>query len=54
MCVCMYACMHVCMRACSMSSLKHSNGAPMLAIFGKHGSSDARDVQGGIINFEVR
>jgi molybdenum cofactor sulfurtransferase len=36
----------------AMTKLKHSNGAPMVKIFGKHGRSDQRKVQGGIINFE--
>jgi hypothetical protein len=36
-----------------LSGLKHSNGRPMLEIFGKHDAPDARSVQGGILNFEL-
>lgn len=36
-----------------MSNLRHSNGKPMLQIFGKHHFNNARQVQGGILNFEV-
>ncbi|EFJ44557.1 hypothetical protein VOLCADRAFT_64703 [Volvox carteri f. nagariensis] len=34
-----------------LASLRHSNGAPMLAIFGKHHMPNHR--QGGIVNFEL-
>ena len=36
-----------------LSALKHSNGRPMLEIFGKHGRQDSGRVQGGIVNFEL-
>eukprot|EP00878_Enallax_costatus_P013939 GHUV01014576.1.p1 GENE.GHUV01014576.1~~GHUV01014576.1.p1 ORF type:complete len:479 (+),score=157.31 GHUV01014576.1:163-1437(+) len=36
-----------------LSNLRHSNGKPMLRIFGKHHYPTAKDVQGGILNFEV-
>ena len=36
-----------------LAALRHSNGAPLLQLFGKHGAPDARRVQGGIFNFEV-
>ncbi|KAG2483027.1 hypothetical protein HYH03_018058 [Edaphochlamys debaryana] len=36
-----------------MSQMRHSNGAPMLAIFGKHHQPNHRAVQGGILNFEL-
>lgn len=36
-----------------LSGLRHSNGRRMVQIFGKHNSSNSREVQGGIINFEV-
>lgn len=36
-----------------MSVMKHSNGAPMFLIFGKHGQPDAAHRQGGIMNFEL-
>lgn len=36
-----------------LSSLKHSNGQPLVKIFGKHDQSNSRDVQGGILNFEL-
>jgi molybdenum cofactor sulfurtransferase len=36
-----------------LAGLKHSNGAPVVAVFGKHGRPDSRQVQGGIVNFEV-
>ncbi|KXZ42547.1 hypothetical protein GPECTOR_136g630 [Gonium pectorale] len=36
-----------------LASLRHSNGAPMLAIFGKHHMPNHRKVQGGILNFEL-
>ena len=36
-----------------LSGLKHSNGRPMLEIFGKHGREDSSRVQGGILNFEL-
>lgn len=36
-----------------LSTLRHSNGAPMLQIFGKHGQAEGHAVQGGIVNFEV-
>ena len=34
-------------------SLKHSNGKPLVKIFGKHGLGDSRAVQGPILNFEL-
>jgi len=37
----------------ALSSLKHSNGEPLVKIFGKHGMSDSRELQGGILNFEI-
>lgn len=36
-----------------LSALRHANGAPLLEIFGNHRHPSPRDVQGGIINFEV-
>ncbi|GIL62185.1 hypothetical protein Vafri_16451 [Volvox africanus] len=36
-----------------LAALRHSNGAPMLAIFGKHNMPNHRQVQGGIVNFEL-
>jgi hypothetical protein len=36
-----------------LSALKHSNGRPMLEIFGKHDEPESRKVQGGILNFEL-
>lgn len=36
-----------------LSNLRHSNGKPMLQIFGKHHFQNSKEVQGGIINFEV-
>lgn len=36
-----------------LSNLRHSNGKPMLQIFGKHHFENSREVQGGIMNFEV-
>ena len=40
--------------AAQLSALRHSNGAPLVQLFGKHGAGrGARKVQGGIFNFEV-
>eukprot|EP00210_Caulerpa_lentillifera_P000805 g779.t1 len=36
-----------------LNSLQHSNGRPLVKIFGKHGAPNSRDVQGGILNFEL-
>jgi len=36
-----------------LSSLKHSNGKPIVRIFGKHKEPQHRDCQGPIINFEI-
>ena len=36
-----------------LSALTHSNGAPLLRIFGKHAHPDSAAVQGGVINFVV-
>lgn len=36
-----------------LRSLKHSNGRPIVKMFGKHDEPDHRDCQGGIINFEI-
>ncbi|GFR48351.1 hypothetical protein Agub_g10238 [Astrephomene gubernaculifera] len=36
-----------------LAGLRHSNGQPMLAIFGKHHLPNHRQVQGGIVNFEL-
>jgi len=36
-----------------LTSLKHSNGRPLVKIFGKHGRSDSSQVQGCILNFEL-
>jgi molybdenum cofactor sulfurtransferase len=36
-----------------LAALKHTNGAPMLTIFGAHDHQEPEAVQGGIINFEV-
>jgi len=36
-----------------LSNLRHTNGQPMLAIFGKHNHPNRRQVQGAIINFEI-
>ena len=36
-----------------LSSMRHSNGQPIVKIFGKHGQPDSIDVQGGILNFEL-
>lgn len=36
-----------------LSNLQHSNGRPMLRVFGKHHYPNAREVQGGILNFEM-
>jgi selenocysteine lyase/cysteine desulfurase len=36
-----------------LASLKHTNGRPMLEIFGKHAQPDSMQVQGGILNFEL-
>lgn len=37
----------------SLITLRHSNGQPMVALFGKHHMPDAGKVQGGIFNFGV-
>jgi len=37
----------------TMSSLRHSNGAPMLKIYGKHHMPNRHEVQGGVVNFTV-
>eukprot|EP00803_Ostreobium_quekettii_P001179 evm.model.scf_2321.2 EVM.evm.TU.scf_2321.2 scf_2321:18238-20607(-) len=36
-----------------LQALKHSNGQPLVRVFGKHDNPDHRDVQGCILNFEV-
>jgi molybdenum cofactor sulfurtransferase len=36
-----------------LAGLQHSNGAPILQIFGKHTTPNNASVQGGILNFEV-
>lgn len=37
----------------SMITLRHSNGQPMVALFGKHHLPEAAKVQGGIFNFAL-
>jgi molybdenum cofactor sulfurtransferase len=34
--------------------MKHSNGKPLCEIFGRHTHPATEQVQGGIVNFEVR
>ena len=34
--------------------MQHSNGAPLCEIFGRHDHPAPEQVQGGIVNFEVR
>lgn len=36
-----------------LAALTHSNGAPLVKVFGKHTHQHPRVVQGGIVNFEV-
>ncbi|KAG2427700.1 hypothetical protein HYH02_014532 [Chlamydomonas schloesseri] len=36
-----------------LATMRHSNGSPMLAIFGKHHLPNHRQVQGAILNFEL-
>ncbi len=36
-----------------LHALYHSNGAPVVQIFGRHGAPDAAHTQGGILNFEL-
>lgn len=36
-----------------LTSLRHSNGRPVVKCFGKWGQGDAREVQGGVVNFAV-
>jgi molybdenum cofactor sulfurtransferase len=36
-----------------LAALKHSNGAPLLTIFGAHTHPNPEAAQGGILNFEV-
>ena len=36
-----------------LCALMHSNGAPLVTIFGHHAAPDARKTQGGILNFEI-
>lgn len=37
-----------------LSGMKHSNGAPLCEIFGRHDHPAPEEVQGGIVNFELK
>lgn len=37
----------------SLITLRHSNGQPLVALFGKHHLPEAGKVQGGIFNFAL-
>ena len=36
-----------------LANMKHSNGSPIARVFGKHTNRSPREVQGGILNFEI-